>query len=300
MARPASPGPYSRTCCSSRATSTKQAMRAAPPSRFTAMPPLTRASRSTPVGRTGSAARRSTRTNPITHATARIAAPTTSMERSPRCGADSTPKTTATAAPVRRVAPAASNGRLVVAFSAREQHPSGHADDGGDRTGDEEDALPGEGRGEDAAQRHTGGSADGGRGAPAAHGASPSGAGEPGQDHRHGGGAQHRRTRALDQPGADEDRVGRRKTAENRAEDEHTGAEEEHPASPEDVRGASRDEQQTAERQEVGVQHPGGSDRREPEVGRDGGERHVQDAGVEHHRELSRDQGEHERRCRAA
>ena len=119
-----------------------------------------------------------------------------------------------------------------------------------------------------------------------------------GEDDRHGGRAQHRRTRSLDQPGRDQQRVGRREPAEQRAGDEHAGAEEEHPAPPEDVRGAARDQQQSPEGEEVGVQDPGGSDGGEAEVGRDGRQRDVQDAGVEHHHELRSDQGEDERQSR--
>ena len=93
-------------------------------------------------------------------------------------------------------------------------------------------------------------------------------------------------------------RVGCREPAQQRAGDKHAGAEEEHPAPPEDVRGATGDQQQPAEGEEVGVQDPGGSDGRQAEVGRDGRQRDVQDAGVEHHHELRGDQGENERESR--
>ena len=81
------------------------------------------------------------RTRPRTP-TARTAAPTTSTETSPRWGAESTPKTTATAAPVRRVAPRGVERALRPSPSSGAAASTRHADDCGDRTGHEKNALP--------------------------------------------------------------------------------------------------------------------------------------------------------------
>ncbi len=125
MARPAMAGSWSRTCCNRRATSTKQATRAPPPRRFTAIPPLTRASAEDPRG---SARVRGSLLGEAEcdewQRTATTAAPMTSTETSPLCGAESTPNTMATAAPVRSDAPPASNESPCRTLSRREDRPS--------------------------------------------------------------------------------------------------------------------------------------------------------------------------------
>ena len=65
---------------------------------------------------------------------------------------------------------------------------------------------------------------------------------------------------------------------------------DEHAASAEQVCGTPGQQQQAAEREDVGVDDPGDAGGAEPEVGLDGGQRHVDDRGVEHDDELGGDQ----------
>ncbi len=70
------------------------------------------------------------------------------------------------------------------------------------------------------------------------------------------------------------------------ADGEHGRAGHEHAAPAEQVRGTTRQQQQSAEREDVGVDHPGQTGRAESEVGLDGRKGHVDDRGVEHDDEL--------------
>ena len=171
-------------------------------------------------------------------------------ESSPLCGADSTPpNTTATAAPVTSVAPVASNGRRAPVPSGREEHPARNADGGRDRSGDEEHALPAECRGETSPPTVT-------PAAPPTVDAAPQpliARARPGPVKRArmtdmAAGLSIAAPDALHQPCGDQHGIGCREPAEERAGDQHAGAEEEHPPPPEDVRGTTRDQQKAPRR----------------------------------------------------
>ena len=210
-------------------------------------------------GTSGSAARRSTMTKaPSSARSDGQARPTTVGEVHPRSAAPRAPWTRATTAPVMAAAPRQSNRRRVPT-GALEHRVTGQGDRGdGDRHGDEEDRRPAEGAGEQSAEHDTGRSAERRRGAPDAHGPGSRLTGEGQQEQRHRGGAEGGGAGALD------DAARRRAAPASAARGRQQGAGgeqgragDEHAAAAEQVCGAPGQQQQAAEREDVGVDDPG-------------------------------------------
>ena len=111
--------------------------------------------------------------------------------------------------------------------------------------------------------------------------------GEGQHEQRHGSGAERGGAGALDDRGPPTSIPSFAAAAASRVPSGEQGrAGREHAASAEQVRGTSGQQQQSAEREDVGVDHPGQAGRAEPEVGLDGRKRHVDDRGVQHDDEL--------------
>ena len=165
--------------------------------------------------------------------------------------------------------------------------------------GDEEDRRPAQRSGEHSTGQDPGRSAHGRGGAPEAHGPRSRLTGEGQQEQGHGGRAERRSTEPLDDAPGDQHLLVRGGRSHQGPEREHGRAGDEHPTTAQQVCEASRQEQETAEHQDVGVDHPGEAGGGQPEVVLDGRERHVDDRGVEHHDELRGDQ-ERERHGAAA
>jgi hypothetical protein len=75
-------------------------------------------------------------------------------------------------------------------------------------------------------------------------------------------------------------------TAEQRGRREKDEAAHEHAPPAHEIRKASAEKQEAAERQRVGIDHPREVVLREVERGADGGQRHVHDRGVKDDHEL--------------
>ena len=96
-----------------------------------------------------------------------------------------------------------------------------------------------------------------------------------------------RRAQALDGAGRDQRFVGPRHPGQQRGDREHGDPAEEDPPSTEDVGGPTAQEQEAAEDESVGTDHPLEIALREPEVHLDRGQRHVHDRDVEDDHELN-------------
>ena len=160
----------------------------------------------------------------------------------------------------------------------------------GHRHRDEEDPRPAEGPGHQPAGDDAGGAAEGRRGAPRAHRPGALRTGEHHQEEGHRGGAEGGGAGTLDHPGGDEHALARRRAGQERAGREHGRAGEEHPAATDHVGRAPGEQQQGAEGQDVGVDHPGEPGGAQAEVVLDRRQGDVDDRGVQHDDELGRDQ----------
>ena len=104
-------------------------------------------------------------------------------------------------------------------------------------------------------------------------------------EHRHDHPQDHRRGQrpgdALDEAGRDQHPLGLREGAEQRGEDEDHQAGEEDPPFADQVAEPPDQQQQAAERDQVGVDDPGQAALAEPEVGLDRGQGDVHDRDVE-------------------
>ena len=194
-----------------------------------------------------------------------------------------TAPTVALAAPTRSKRP----GRRGVSSTNR---PTRSEHDEAERHVDEERPAPRADVGEQAAEDEADGGAARGDGAEEGEGAVAGGVvgsarGEQGQ-HARGG---ERRADALQGAGGDEltGRLG--EPAERGGDGEDRQPDLEGTQAPEDVSEPAAEEQQPAEGEGVGVEHPRQGGRAEAEVGVDAGEGDVHDGGVEHDHQL-RDQ----------
>ena len=165
----------------------------------------------------------------------------------------------------------------------------------GDRDVDEEDPLPRQGVGEDAAEEHARGGAEAADGAPDAERDVPLAAFGKG---RHQDRERSRRDRggaeALEGAGADQRPLGPREPAEERADRERDQADHEDAPAAEQVRGSPAQEQEAAEDERVGGDHPLQVRLGEVEIRLDRGKSDVHDRDVEHNHELD---GAKERQC---
>ena len=176
-------------------------------------------------------------------------------------------------------------GGLVVALGqqARGEQRGGDAD----RHVDEQDPLPAQVLGQHAAEQHARGAARAGDGAPDAQRAVALGAlGEGvGHDRQRGGGDQ-RGAEALQGARADEPDVGLGQAAEQRREREDDEADHEELAAAQEVGEAAAEQQEATEGEGVGVDDPGEVVLGEVERAPDGGQRDVDDGGIEDDDEL--------------
>jgi hypothetical protein len=102
-----------------------------------------------------------------------------------------------------------------------------------------------------------------------------------------------RGTEPLEGTRADQRRLGPGETRQEGGDGEDHDADEEDPPSPEQVRSPAAEQQEAAEDERVGADHPLEILLREPEVDLDRGQRDVHDRDVQHDHELDgRDEGQ--------
>ncbi len=159
---------------------------------------------------------------------------------------------------------------------------------------DEEDPLPGGQLGERATQDQADRATAGGDRAPHSE---RLGAltllGERGRDDRQRGGREQRRAEAL-QAAADDQHARRLgQPVEQRGDREQRHAGDEQPLAPEQVAGPATQQEEAAEDQRVGVDHPLQARGREVQATLDRGQRDVHHGGVEHDHELGQ-AGDHQ------
>ena len=291
MASPARWGAMASACCRYRATSTNAEARAAPPKTARATPVLSDPGPEELEGhqRVGGAALERPRRPPGAGRSRRGWPGRTG--RSIRSRA--TPRaawTRAMTAPVMVAAPRQSNRRrgprAPSSSTCRARRTAATETGTVTRKTEDQPKVPAS----RPPSEDAGGSAEPGGGAPDAHGPGPCRTGEGQQEQRHRGGAERGGAGALDDAAGHEHRRVGGGGGEQGASGEQGRPGDEHAASAEQVCGASGQQQQAAEREDVGVDHPGDAGRAEPEVGLDGGQRHVDDRGVEHDDELGGDQ----------
>ena len=156
-----------------------------------------------------------------------------------------------------------------------------------DRDVDEEDPLPRERIREHAAEQDARGGTEAADRAPDAEGDVPLPAfGERRHQDRERGGRDRGRAEALDRPGADQRGLRPGEPAEQRAEGEDHEPGHEDAAASEDVRRAAAEQQEAAEHERVGGDHPLQVRLRDVEIQLDRGECDVHDRDVEHDHEL--------------
>ena len=165
----------------------------------------------------------------------------------------------------------------------RRQHESGDTD----RHVDEEDPLPAEGVGQDSPEQYAGHGAEAADRTPGAEGdvALTAFAERRGEDRQCGRG-DDRRAEALEGAGADQRRLRPGQPRQQRGHGEHDDADEEDAAAAQHVGGPAAEQQEPAEDQGVGADHPLEVLLREPEVALDGGQSDVHDRDVEDDHEL--------------
>ncbi len=190
-----------------------------------------------------------------------------------------------------------------VALLGLREHPTPDEPDGGtDRDVDEHDPAPRRELGEKPAGDQTRRAAGGGDRRVEADGANPLlTLGEGGRQERERGGCGQGRARALERPGGQERPRRRCQPAEERADRKDGDAEEEDAAATEEVARPGPEKQESAEGEDVGVEHPRQRVRRESEVLLDVGKGDVDDRGVEHDHQLGcEDDGQEQRAMRRA
>ena len=109
---------------------------------------------------------------------------------------------------------------------------------------------------------------------------------EGGGDERERRRSHERRAEPLDRAGGDQPRGALREAAGERGEREHPEADREHASAAEEVGDPPAEEQEAAEGQNVGVDHPGEVGQGEVKAAPDRGQRDVDDRRVEHDDEL--------------
>ena len=166
---------------------------------------------------------------------------------------------------------------------AEREHEGGDPD----RDVDEEDPGPGEEVGEDPAEQEADCAAARGDRAPDAHRLRPLLALREGGGHdRERRGRDERRPEALEPAGEDQELGRGREPVQERGDGEDHEPDQEQPLSPDQVAGAPAEEQEAAEDQGVGVDHPLQLGRRHLEVLLDRGQRDVHDGRVQDDHEL--------------
>jgi hypothetical protein len=161
----------------------------------------------------------------------------------------------------------------------RAQQPDRHVDD--------QDPAPAQRLGEHAAEQRAGCAADRSHRAP-----EPERAvalvtlGEAGREDRERRRRHDRPAEPLRRAGGHERQLALREPAGQRGEREQREPAGEHLAPPEQIGGATAEQQEAGERERVGVDDPGQAGGREAEVGGDRRQRDVHDRHVEHDHEL--------------
>ena len=182
------------------------------------------------------------------------------------------------------VEPAAA--RLAAAAGQEPQREQHHGN--ADRQVDEEDPVPVEDVGEHAAEQDADRAAA--RGDEAEHAHRLGAVGRLGEEihherERHGRG--DRAAHALHRTRGDQELLRGRQAAGQRGDGEQRDAGQEQPAVAVQVAEPPAQQQEAAERQQIGVHDPGQRRRREAEVVPDRGQRHVHDRRVEHDHEAA-------------
>ena len=164
----------------------------------------------------------------------------------------------------------------------REEH-GGEAD----RHIDEEDPRPGEGLREDAAEQQADGGAAGGEPGPQAQRlALVVAVGERRVDDRQRRRGDERRPDPLQRARADQHPGGAREAVDQRRDGEDRHADEEQPPAPEQVRQPAAEQQEAAEGERVGVDHPLEVRAGQFQSGLNRRQRDVDDRGIEHDHQL--------------
>ena len=158
---------------------------------------------------------------------------------------------------------------------------------------DEEDPRPGERARQEAAEQHAGrGAAAGDRAPDAERDVALAALGEGRRQDRERGGREQRAAEALGRAEGDQRRLATRRSRRQGADREEGDARDEEPAPAEQVGQAAAEQQEAAEHDRVGGDHPLQALLAEVEVGLDRRQCDVHDRDVEHHHEL----GCHQRR----
>ena len=167
--------------------------------------------------------------------------------------------------------------------------------DGADRHVDEEDPAPAQRLDDHPAEEQPDGATGARDGAPDGERAvSVRPFGEGGEDDREGRRRDHRAAEPLQAPGDQQHPLGLREPTEQRSAGEDGDPGHEQPAASEPVGGAPAEQQEAAEDQGVGVQHPGEALFGEADVDLDRRQRDVDDGRVQHDHELRhRDERQH-------
>ena len=172
-----------------------------------------------------------------------------------------------------------------------QEHRAQRGHRAGDGHVDEEDPLPAEAVGDRAADQPRRGPADGAGRAPDPERLVALGALREGRHHDRQRGRGHDRRRHALHGARGEQRLARaRQSGAERGQREQAGADDEHPAPPQQVGGAPAQQQQTAEAEQVGAQDPLQIPGRERQVRVDRGQRHDHDRGIEDDHEEGRAQ----------
>ena len=159
-------------------------------------------------------------------------------------------------------------------------HPDGQVD--------EEDPVPVEEVREDAACEHANGSTSGEDEAEDPHRLRP--VGRLGEEHhrqRERDRSDERAAEALHRARGDQLALRGRETAGERRDREEPDSDQEHATLPEQVAQPSAEQQEAAEREQVGVDHPGERSLREAEIVPNSRERDVHDRAVEHDHQVA-------------
>jgi len=151
-----------------------------------------------------------------------------------------------------------------------------------DRHVDEEDPVPADRLGQDAAREQPDRCAGGGDEAVDADRLGLlAGLGEHHHDHAQDPRRGQRTAHTLDEARSDQQPLAVGQAAEERGHGEHPQARQEDSPAPDEVAQAAREQQQAAEGDQVGVHHPGEARLREAQVALDRRQRDVHDGGVQ-------------------
>jgi hypothetical protein len=164
-----------------------------------------------------------------------------------------------------------------------------------DRDVHEEDPVPAEQVGQDAAEQHADGPSAREHEADHPHRLGALGViGEEDHDQRQRDRGHDGAAEPLDRARDDQERLGGRQAAQQRRDRELSDPEQEDALLPEEVSEAARQQQEASEREQVGVDDPGKRGFGEAQVGADRRQRDVHDRRVEHDHQIG--QTEHVQR----